>query len=137
MGQIEKHGSINTATHEGMGEVHKKRLNEQDRVVKGGIWEVKAYDLQRNNKEIIVGTLMFEGSGEGMYYLNTFDEHMGCNKCSMTQHTDTRYNLSIGSDNWFHKIRKPIMMTGLVQPEGTKCTKYMITGKEEDHSITY
>ena len=35
--QIEKHGSINTATHEGMGDVHKKRLNEQDRVVKGDL----------------------------------------------------------------------------------------------------
>ena len=56
----------------------------------GGIWEVKAYDLQRNNKEIIVGTLIFEGEGEGMYYLNTFDEQMGCNKCSMSQHADTR-----------------------------------------------
>jgi len=133
--QIEKHGSVDTATHEGMGDVHKTRLNEQDKVVKGGIWEVKAYDLQRNNKEIIVGTLMFEGAGEGMYYLNTFDEHMGCNKCSMTQHADTRYNLSIGSSDG--RIRKPIKMNGLVQPEGTKCKNYMITGKEEDHSITF
>jgi len=130
MVQRESQGAINTADYGGMNKAHKEKLNEQDKVVTGGIWDVVAYDLKRQT-QIHVGSMMVEGDGSGMGRLGTFDEMLGCRKCNSVHHKDTRYGLVLDGS------RHPINMEGLTQAGKSTCKNYKITGNKRRGSITF
>jgi len=123
-------GTINTADYGGMPKAHKEKLNEQDKIVRGGIWDVVAFDLQRH-KEIKVGSMMVEGDGSGFNKLGTFDEMLGCTKCNAVYHKDTRYGPVLDG------ARHPMRMEGLSKAGSSTCKMYKITGNKADESITF
>ena len=100
----------------------------------GGVWIVKVKDIKRN-KEMVIGEIMFEGDGSGMSRLATFDEMIGCNKCNAIYHKDTRYGLTVSSnDGTERQVEK---MVGRTKAHASGCKKYMITGTKAERSITF
>lgn len=132
--QRKTQGSLNTKSYGGMPKAH-QILGETDKNIVGGIWDVIAYDLQRGNKRIVVGSIIMEGDGAGMDQLGTFDEMLGCNKCNAVHHKDTRYGPKLGAAD--RSLRRPTKMTGLTKAGESTCKKYSITGSKDDLSITF
>jgi len=125
--------TINTKHFGGMPKAH-AAFGEYNRKVTGGVWVIKVRNVNKKiSKE--VGRILFEGDGRGMHRLGTFDEMIGCNRCNMIYHSDTRYGPFI--DDGGGKIRKPIKMEGKTKSTKSKCKQYYISGSHADTSISF
>ncbi|XP_066918952.1 uncharacterized protein [Clytia hemisphaerica] len=128
-----KEFTINTADYGGMPKSH-SIVDEYDREVTGGLWEMYVEDVDRESRHL-VGQMLMEGDGNGMKYIRTFDEMLGCVKCNAIQHKDTRYGPYIGGDGI--PVRKPLKMEGLTITGHTTCKKSFISGEKDDMSISF
>jgi len=131
--QIKKVATIHTTFHGGMSKALKE-AGERNRVIRGGLWEVKIQDIKRK-KWISVGTMIMEGDGSGMDRLGTFDEMIGCRKCNAVHHKDTRYGPKITAAD--RSIRYPTKMEGKTRSADSTCKNYSIKGSKADMSISF
>jgi len=131
--RTKKTKTIRTKDYGGMPKAHEK-IDEKDREITGGVWEVTARNVV-TGEMITVGQILFEGDGSGMVRLGTFDEMIGCNGCNMIYHKDTRHSITIKQEDGVTRV--PYKMKGKTGAPASICKQYYITGSKEDTSITF
>lgn len=123
--------TIDTAQYGGMPAGH-SMIGETNRMVTGSRWRVTARN-SKTGKEIIVSDMLLEGGAE-ISRITTFDEMLGCNKCTDAYHRDTRLGPFLHDSDG--SVRKPIWAKRS-RNGPTTCKKYRVTGSKAQSSVTF